>query len=98
MKLSSHKRLTEWVKRLPSFISALNNTSIILCFHNARLNLSPGTKSCLKYGKGTKNIYDICHGCGSHSNRLLGRIYTRGFGSTNTDRRVRYELQQNQSL
>ena len=33
--------------------------------HNARLKKSPDTnKACIHCGKGTKNKYMICHGCG----------------------------------
>ena len=32
--------------------------------HNSRLKLSPRTKPCIKCGKGTKNKYMICGGCG----------------------------------
>ena len=35
--------------------------------HNARLKVSPGTKPCIKCGKGTKNKYMICSGCGYQS-------------------------------
>ena len=35
--------------------------------HNARLKISPGTKPCTHCGKGTKNKYMICQGCGYHS-------------------------------
>ena len=33
---------------------------------NARLKVSPGTKPCVKCGKGTKNKYMMCHGRGYH--------------------------------
>ena len=43
--------------------------------HNARLKRSRGTQPCRKCGKGVKNLFELCYGCGYHKAQMCDRYW-----------------------